>query len=81
MDGSVELRFVGSARAVGPVGAEFRAFFRAGQWSRQQVDMRVELEKSALEEVARLIDRRGFGLHGVDRARCAAFGTCPRIWT
>jgi hypothetical protein len=36
-----------------------------GTWSAQKVDLRVELEKSALGEVARLIDPRGFGLHGV----------------
>jgi acetolactate synthase regulatory subunit len=66
MDGSVELRFVGApARSDRPAPQDFGNFFVRGRWSAQKVDMRVELEKSALEEVARLIDRRGFGLHGV----------------
>jgi acetolactate synthase regulatory subunit len=66
MDGSVELRFVGApARSDRPAPQDFGNFFVRGRWSAQKVDLRVELEKSALEEVARLIDRRGFGLHGV----------------
>jgi hypothetical protein len=65
MDGSVELRFAGApSRSDRPV-QDFGNFFVRGTWSAQRVDMRVELEKSALEEVARLIDPRGFGLHGV----------------
>jgi len=67
MDGSVELRFAGApSRSDRPGPAQnFGNFFVRGTWSAQKVDMRVELEKSALEEVARLIDPRGFGLHGV----------------
>ena len=65
MDGSVELRFVGAPSRSDRAGQNFGLFSVRGRWSAQQVDMKVELEKSALEEVARLIDRRGFGLHGV----------------
>jgi hypothetical protein len=67
MDGSVELRFAGApSRSDRPASAQnFGNFFVRGTWSAQRVDMRVELEKSALQEVARLIDPRGFGLHGV----------------
>jgi hypothetical protein len=65
MDGSVELRFVGAPSRSDRAGQNFGLFSVRGRWSAQKVDMKVELEKSALEEVARLIDRRGFGLHGV----------------
>jgi hypothetical protein len=65
MDGSVELRFAGAPSRSDRPAPDFGNFFVRGTWSAQKVDMRVELEKSALEEVARLIDPRGFGLHGV----------------
>jgi hypothetical protein len=65
MDGSVELRFVGAPSRSDRAGQNFGLFSVRGRWSAQKVDMKVELEKSGLEEVARLIDRRGFGLHGV----------------
>ena len=65
MDGSVELRFAGAPSRSDRSGQDFGHFFVRGMWSAQKVNMRVELEKSALEEVARLIDRRGFGLHRV----------------
>jgi hypothetical protein len=65
MDGSAELRFVGAPSRSDRAGQNFGLFSVRGRWSPQRVDMKVELEKSALEEVARLIDRRGFGLHGV----------------
>ncbi|HVO97507.1 MAG TPA: hypothetical protein VMT15_05540 [Bryobacteraceae bacterium] len=65
MDRSVELRFAGAPSRSDRSAQDFGHFFVRGVWSPRSVDMRVELEKSALEEVARLIDRRGFGLHGV----------------
>src|SRR5580704_6966053 len=65
MDGSVGLRFAGAPSRSDRPAQDFGNFFVRGMWSAQKVDMRVELEKSALEEVARLIDPRGFGLHGV----------------
>jgi acetolactate synthase regulatory subunit len=65
MDGSVELRFAGAPSRSDRPAQDFGNFFVRGTWSAQRVDLKVELEKSALEEVARLIDPRGFGLHGV----------------
>jgi hypothetical protein len=65
MDGSVELRFAGAPSRSDRPAQDFGNFFVRGMWSPRNVHMRVELEKSALEEVARLIDPRGFGLHGV----------------
>jgi hypothetical protein len=65
MDGSVELRFAGAPSRSDRPAQDFGNFFVRGAWSSKKVDMRVELEKSALQEVARMIDPRGFGLHGV----------------
>ena len=65
MAGFVELRFAGAPSRSDRPAQDFGNFFVRGTWSAQKVNLRVELEKSALEEVARLIDRRGFGLHGV----------------
>jgi len=65
MDGSVELRFVGAPSRSDRSAQNFGHFFVRGAWSAGKVDLKVELEKSEIEEVARLIDRRGFGLHGV----------------
>jgi hypothetical protein len=65
MDGSVELRFAGAPSRSDRPAQDLGNFFVRGMWSAQKVDLKVELEKSALEEVARLIDPRGFGLHGV----------------
>jgi acetolactate synthase regulatory subunit len=61
----VELRFAGAPSRSDRPAQDFGNFFVRGTWSAQRVDLKVELEKSALEEVARLIDPRGFGLHGV----------------
>jgi len=66
-DRSVELRFSGAPsrtdRAI--VAQNFGHFFVRGDWTPQALDMHVELERSAVEEVARLLDRGGFGLHGI----------------
>src|SRR3984957_1586335 len=57
MDGSAELRFVGAPSRSDHAGQNFGLFSVRGQWSAQRVDLKIELEKSAVEEVARLIDR------------------------
>jgi len=64
-DRSVELRFSGAPSRTDRAAQNFGHFFVRGRWSPQRLDMRVELERSAVEEVARLLDRRGFGLHGI----------------
>src|SRR5580692_6201664 len=63
-DGSVELRLSGAPSRTDQAAPSFGHFFVRGRWNRETLDMRVELERSALEEVARLLDQRGFGLHG-----------------
>jgi hypothetical protein len=69
-DGSVDLRFSGAPSRTDRAQQNFGHFFVRGRWvlrggTAQRLDMRVELERSAVEEVARLLDRRGFGLHGI----------------
>ena len=64
-EGSVELRLSGAPSRTDQAAQNFGHFFLRGTWNRQRLDMRVELEPSALEEVARLFDQRGFGLHGI----------------
>jgi hypothetical protein len=64
-DGSVELRLSGAPSRTDQAAPSFGHFFLRGKWNRETLDMRVELERSALEEVALLLDQHGFGLHGV----------------
>jgi hypothetical protein len=64
-NGSVGLRFGGAPSRTDQAAQSFGHFFVRGSWSAQRVDMRVELERSSVEEVARLFDQHGFGLHGV----------------
>ena len=63
-DGSVDLRFWGAPSRTDQAAQNFGHFFIRGAWSAQRIDMHVELERSALDEVARLFDQHGFGLHG-----------------
>jgi len=64
-NGALDLRFSGSPARTDRSAQNFGHFFIRGRWSGERLDMRVELERSPLGEVARLMDRRGFGLHGV----------------
>ncbi|MBZ5601086.1 MAG: AsmA family protein, partial [Acidobacteriia bacterium] len=64
-EGVVNLRFSGAPSRTDQPQQTFGHFFVRGKWDRQGLDMRVELEPSAIEEVARLFDQHGFGLHGM----------------
>jgi hypothetical protein len=64
-DGSVELRFSGAPSRTDRSAQNFGHFFVRGTWGPHRLDLKVELERSAIEELARLTDQRGFGLHGV----------------
>ena len=64
-DGSVELRFSGAPSRTDRSALNFGHFFVRGQWTGQRWDMKVELERSALAEVAQLLNSRDFGLHGI----------------
>jgi hypothetical protein len=67
-DGSVELRFGGAPSRTDTTARDFGRFFVNGTWKsspQQRLDLNVDLERSSLAEVSRLIDPRGFGIHGI----------------
>ena len=67
-DGSVDLRFGGAPSRTDGTARDFGRFFLNGTWKSlpaQRLDLSVDLERSSLAEISRLIDTRGFGLHGV----------------
>jgi hypothetical protein len=64
-DGSVEIRFSGSPSRTDRAAQNFGHFFVRGDWKDQHLDMKVELERSGLDELARLVDRRDLGVHGI----------------
>ncbi len=64
-NGSVDLRFSGAPSRTDQAAPEFRTLLSSAEYgATRHVDMRVELERSAVEEVARLFDQHAFGLHG-----------------
>ncbi len=66
-DGSAEVRFEGSPSQTDRAAQDFGRFFLNGDWNPSRtprLNLNVDLERSSLPEVARLIDPRGFGLHG-----------------
>ena len=78
-NGSVDLRFSGALSRTDRSAQNFGHFFVRGAWNRQRLDMRVELERSALEEVARLVDRRGLGVHGIVALDAQLSGTPSQL--
>ncbi|MGH9559259.1 MAG: AsmA family protein, partial [Bryobacteraceae bacterium] len=62
---SMELRFSGAPARTDRAGQDFGHFFVRGTWDPSRLDFNVELEPSSIDEVARLFDRGGFGLHGL----------------
>ena len=70
--GSAELRFWGAPSRTDRPARDFGHLFVRGNWAaptakgrEPRVDLRVELERGELDEVSRLADPRGFGLHGI----------------
>lgn len=69
-DGSMELRFGGAPSRTDRSTQEFGRFFVRGTSSPdrspdgRRLDLKVELERSSLEETLRWMDSRGFGVHG-----------------
>jgi hypothetical protein len=67
-DGSVELRFGGAPSRTDRSQQDFGRFYVNGEWTTQggpRLNLSVELERSSLDEVSRLIDPAGFALHGI----------------
>jgi AsmA family len=64
-DGSMELRFGGAPSRTDRSRQEFGRFFLRGTAApNQRLDLKLELERSSLEETLRWMDPRGFGVHG-----------------
>ena len=66
--GAVELRFGGEPSRTDRAAQNFGNFFIDGQWTtgpNSNLNLNVDLERSSLDEVSRLVDPRGFGLHGI----------------
>ncbi len=66
-DGSAEVRFEGSPSQTDRAAQDFGRFFLDGTWNPSRtprLNLNVDLERSSLAEVSRMIDPRGFGLHG-----------------
>lgn len=65
--GFVELHFEGAPSQTDRAAQDFGRFFVDGTWDPSRtprLDMKVDLERSSLAEVSRVIDPEGFGLHG-----------------
>jgi hypothetical protein len=65
--GSVEVRFGGAPSRTDRAMPDFGHFFVRGNWTpgtEPRLDVQVELERGALDEISRLIDPRGFGIQG-----------------
>jgi hypothetical protein len=65
--GALDLRFGGAPSRNDRPGQDFGRFFVTGtSWAGQgELDFRVELQRSSLEQTLRLIDPAGFGVHGL----------------
>jgi AsmA family len=65
-DGSMELRFGGAPSRTDRSTQEFGRFFVRGTAASEsrRLDLKVELERSSLEETLRWMDPRGFGVRG-----------------
>ena len=64
---AVELRFEGSPSRTDRASQDFGRFFLNGNWNpagTPRLNMSVDLQRSSLDEVSRLLDPRGFGLRG-----------------
>lgn len=63
--GTIDLRFSGAPTLSDHTKQDLGRFFIRGNWSdSNQLDLRVELQRSSIEEMFRLIDPQGFGVHG-----------------
>ncbi len=80
--GSVELRFGGEPSRTDRAAQDFGNFFVNGRWTTgpgSRLDFSVDLERSPLDEVSRLIDPRGFGLHGIIALKAQLTGAPSQV--
>ena len=65
-DGSMEVRFSGEPSRTDHTNQDFGRFYIRGAYTAQnRFDLQVELQRSSLEEVLRLMDPQGYGVHGI----------------
>jgi AsmA family len=80
--GAVELRFGGEPSRTDRAAQNFGNFFVNGRWTTgpgSRLDFDVDLERSSLDEVSRLIDPRGFGLHGIIALKAQLSGAPSQV--
>jgi hypothetical protein len=82
--GSFDLRFTGSPARSDRTGQGFGALAARGKWIaspgvESRLDMDVELQKSAMEEVARLFRSEGSGVHGLIASRAKISGPLSNL--
>lgn len=82
--GSFDVRFTGEPARTDRSGQGFGALAAQGRWVTKsgvesQLDMNIELQKSAMEEIARLIRGEGFGLHGFIASRARISGPLSNL--
>lgn len=80
-DGALELRFGGAPSRTDRSAQDFGRFFVNGTSApgHERLDLRVELQRSSLEETLRLIDPLGFGVHGAVALEARLTGPPERL--
>jgi hypothetical protein len=74
-DGSADLLLSGAPSRTDRTAQNFGHFFVRAKWSGQHLEMRVELERSAIEEVTRLMQHGDWPVHGVVALEAQLSGT------
>jgi len=76
--GFVDLHFEGAPSQTDRAAQDFGRFFVDGTWDPSRtprLDMKVDLERSSLAEMSRVIDPQGFGLHGTVALQASLSGS------
>ncbi len=82
--GSFDFRFSGEPARTDRTAQGFGALNGRGSWitsptEESRLDLNVELEKSALDEMARLVRGRAFGLHGLIASKASIKGPLSNL--
>ncbi len=82
--GSFEIRFSGSPARTDRAAQGFGAFNGRGRWitapnKESTLDLNLELEKSDIDEMARLVRGRSFGLHGLIASKASVKGPLSNL--
>ncbi len=82
--GSFDIRFSGSPARTDRAAQGFGAFNGRGRWiaahnNESRLDLNLELEKSDIDEMARLLRGRSFGLHGLIASKASVKGPLSHL--